>query len=245
MKLIINADDFGLVDGATYGILDAIQNGVVTSTTMMVNTPGTRTAVKIVREDPALAVGLHLNVSLGTPLTQCPSLTQNGHFLKPAALGTDDRYSEEEVYQEICAQYAEFLDLTGRKPTHLDSHLYAHQKFPKVRNAVKRLAEETDLPVRDLAAGQYPRVHFEGSFKVGPGETREQLKEKCLRLLRELERYPVAELMAHPAFDDPWLRENSSYNCQRILEHEVLTDPDIQTYIAGAPVVPASFRDLE
>lgn len=245
MKLIVNADDFGLTDGVTRGILDAIRNGIVTSTTMMVNAPGTLTAAKIVREDPSLAVGLHINISLGTPMTACPSLTQNGHFLKPAALGTDERYLEEEVYREIHAQYAEFLKLTGRKPTHLDSHLYTHQKFPKVRTAVKRLAEETELPVRDLAAGRYPRIRFEGNFKVSPGQTKEQLREKCLRLLRELEGYPVAELMVHPAFDDPWLRANSSYNIQRILEHEVLTDPDIQKYIARAPVTPASFRDLE
>ena len=37
MKLIINADDFGLTNGVTYGIYDAIKNGVVTSTTMLVN----------------------------------------------------------------------------------------------------------------------------------------------------------------------------------------------------------------
>ena len=41
MKLIVNADDFGLTDGVTKGILGAMNHGIVTSTTMMVNTPGT------------------------------------------------------------------------------------------------------------------------------------------------------------------------------------------------------------
>ena len=40
MKLIVNADDFGLTDGVTLGILHAMEHGIVTSTTMMVNTPG-------------------------------------------------------------------------------------------------------------------------------------------------------------------------------------------------------------
>ena len=45
MKLIVNADDFGLTDGVTRGILDAIRNGIVTSTTRMVNAPGALKAV--------------------------------------------------------------------------------------------------------------------------------------------------------------------------------------------------------
>ena len=89
MKLIVNADDFGLTDGVTYGILDAMNNGIVTSTTMMVNTPGTAKAATIARENPELAVGLHINISLGCPLTDGFSLTENGTFLKPSVIGGD------------------------------------------------------------------------------------------------------------------------------------------------------------
>ena len=38
-KLIINADDFGLCDGVTFGILKAHQDGILTSTTCMMNMP--------------------------------------------------------------------------------------------------------------------------------------------------------------------------------------------------------------
>lgn len=245
MKLIINADDFGLTDGVTYGILDAVNHGVVTSTTMMVNTPGTQTAAQIAGRDPSLAVGLHINISLGVPLTNCPSLTKNGAFLKPSVLGSDDMFLMSELREELKAQYRRFLELVGRKPTHIDSHLYAHQKFPKVRAAVLELAEEAAIPVRDLQTRRYRHVYFEGSFKVKPGETQPQMKEKCLRLLRELESHPVAELMVHPAFSDPWLINNSSYNIQRTVEHAVLTDPDIQKYISKGAITLASFRDLE
>ena len=43
-KLIINADDFGLTNSVTYGIYDCIINGVVTSTTQMMNTSATELA---------------------------------------------------------------------------------------------------------------------------------------------------------------------------------------------------------
>lgn len=65
MKLIVNADDFGLTSGVTYGIYDAMCRGVVTSTTMMVNTSATLLAAQLAKREPALAVGLHVNISLG------------------------------------------------------------------------------------------------------------------------------------------------------------------------------------
>lgn len=245
MKLIVNADDFGLTDGVTFGILSAVERGIVTSTTMMVNMPGTQTAAEIARKIPTLAIGLHINISLGSPLTRCKSLTENGNFLKPSVIGTDDRYREKELYPEMRAQYNRFLELTGRRPTHLDSHLYVHQKFPKVRRAIRMLAEEEKLPVRDMETQQFPRVYFEGNFKVKPGETTADLMQKYVDLLAGLAAHPMAELMAHPAFLDEWLLHNSSYNLQRIAEHAVLTDPEMRRILTQKAIRLATYRDLE
>ena len=245
MKLIVNADDFGLTDGVTFGILSAIERGIVTSTTMMVNMPGAQTAAEIARKAPALAVGLHINISLGSPLTRCESLTENGKFQKPSVIGTDERYKEEDLYPEMRAQYNRFLELTGRRPTHLDSHLYVHQKFPKVRRAIRMLAEEEKLPVRDMETRQFPRVYFEGNFKVKPGETTADLKQKYVGLLADLAARPIAELMVHPAFLDEWLLHNSSYNSQRIAEHTVLTDPETRRILTQKAIRLATYRDLE
>ena len=49
-KIIVNADDFGLTDDVTSGILAAHRNGQVSSTTLMVNTPGTEGAVEAAAE---------------------------------------------------------------------------------------------------------------------------------------------------------------------------------------------------
>ena len=245
MKLIVNADDFGLTDGVTFGILSAIERGIVTSTTMMVNMPGSQTAAEIARKAPALAIGLHINISLGTPLSRCESLTKNGEFQKPSVIGTDERYKEEDLYPEMRAQYSRFLELTGRRPTHLDSHLYVHQKFPKVRRAIRMLAEEEKLPVRDMETRQFPRVYFEGNFKVKPGEMTADLKQKYVGLLADLAARPIAELMVHPAFLDDWLLHNSSYNLQRITDHAVLTDPETRRILPKKSIRLAPYRDLE
>lgn len=245
MKLIINADDFGLTPAVTQGIYDAMTRGVVTSTTMMVNAWAAEYAGALVRETPELAVGLHINVSLGEPLTDCPSLVREGRFIKPAALGGDDAYEEDELAREIAAQYERFVAMTGREPTHLDSHLYAHQKFPKVRRAVLALAEERGLPVRDADTSRWKAPFFEGNFKVLPGEGTPELMEKFRRLVEALGEESCAELMVHPAWADELLLCNSSYALQRLCEHSVLTSADAADCLRRLAVTPASFRECE
>lgn len=76
--LIVNADDFGLSKGQNYGIVEACRNGVVTSTTALVNGAAIDHAVQLSRDIPALAVGMHFVLTLGRPLTAMPGLTRDG-----------------------------------------------------------------------------------------------------------------------------------------------------------------------
>lgn len=241
MKLVINADDFGLTPGVTYGILDAMRRGVVTSTTMMVNTAAAGLAAELARNDPSLRVGLHINIALGRPLSDCPSLLRDGCFVKPAALGSDAGYDPKDLNREVEAQYQRFLELMGRQPTHIDSHLYAHQKLRKVGEAVRTLADRYRLPVRDCETdwGQAPK--FIGSFKVLSGEGKPELRARLTALLPELE--GEAELMVHPAFVDGLLLESSSYQIQRVWEHSVLTDPELPQLFENHKVQLVGFRD--
>lgn len=57
-KLIINADDFGYGKGVNMGIIEAYQNGVLTSTTLMAGMPGFDQAVKLAKDNPGLGVGV-------------------------------------------------------------------------------------------------------------------------------------------------------------------------------------------
>ena len=57
--LIVNADDFGLSKGQNYGIIEACRNGVVTSTTALVNGAAIDHAAQLSRSTPELAVGMN------------------------------------------------------------------------------------------------------------------------------------------------------------------------------------------
>jgi len=80
--LIVTADDLGLSHEVNQGILDAHTDGIVTSTSLLVNAPETEAAVALAREYPELEVGLHLGIVEGHCLLgrEC-SLTDNRRYL--------------------------------------------------------------------------------------------------------------------------------------------------------------------
>ncbi len=128
-RLIVNADDFGLASSVSQGIIEAHQAGHVTSTTLMVNTPGTDEAVGLAEANQRLGVGLHFNLTEGQPLTDATSLVDaRGNFLlrrsllRRSALG---RIDPADVVGELEAQLDRFSEF-GIELTHLDSHEHVH-----------------------------------------------------------------------------------------------------------------------
>src|SRR5438874_8369963 len=83
-RLIVNADDFGLTPGVSAGILAAHRHGIVTSTTMLVNRDVPKDTVARAL-DAGLGLGLHVNLTLGRPLTRGASLADEaGAFVRDA-----------------------------------------------------------------------------------------------------------------------------------------------------------------
>src|SRR3989442_14684955 len=67
-ELIVNADDFGLTEQVSKGILDVQREGIVTSTTLMATGGAFDAAVTLARRSPRLSGGGHLNLTQGTPV---------------------------------------------------------------------------------------------------------------------------------------------------------------------------------
>ena len=243
MKLIINADDFGITSGVTYGIYDAIKNGVVTSTTMMVNTQASSLAAKLIKENLEMAVGLHFNISIGYPLTSGKTLLINDKLIRPKDLPENYFYDEDELYLELEAQYNRFINLVGRKPTHIDSHLYIHQNIPIVKKVVTRFSEIHDLPVRDIITN-YQDVYFEGNFKVKQGDNLKSMTHKFIDILDSCDDRDIVELMVHPGYIDYTIEHNSSYNYQRNLECNTLLSKEVKDYIDSKNISLISYRNV-
>ena len=91
MKLIMNGDDFGITRGVNAAMIDCFSKGYLSSTSMMVNMPAAKEASELMKAYPKLSVGIHLNLTVGKPLTDCPSLvkadgTFNKNMLKDSSM---------------------------------------------------------------------------------------------------------------------------------------------------------------
>ncbi|MEP6754899.1 MAG: hopanoid biosynthesis-associated protein HpnK [Chthonomonadales bacterium] len=131
--IIINADDFGSTDRVNAAIIRAHREGILTSTSLMVNEPAAAAAVQLAKETPGLAVGLHLALSNGfaasSPSNAPHLVLRNGRYRDdPARAGFAyffKRTCRQEVRSEILSQFARFA-ATGLPWSHVDGHQHLH-----------------------------------------------------------------------------------------------------------------------
>src|SRR5258706_9445698 len=137
--LILNADDFGYGCGVSLAVARLHDQGVVASAGLMVNTPGTVEAVAVASTRPRLSLGLHVNFT-----NEAQRLVE---FDDPAV-----------CRRELRRQFDHFVELTGRPPSHLDSHPRVHPR-PARPASFLELAPEDGPPLRDR-----PPLPLQGGF---------------------------------------------------------------------------------
>ncbi len=132
-RLIVNADDFGKSESVNEAVIRAHREGVLTTTSLMVNEPGCVSAVRLARENPRLGVGLHLTLLCGRaalPHSEIPGLVnEQGRFTENPA-GAGFRYFFQpglarHLRAEIHAQFTRF-NQTGLPLDHVNGHLHLH-----------------------------------------------------------------------------------------------------------------------
>ena len=127
-RLIINADDYGRTPSVSRGIRYAHLNGIVTSTTCMMNMPSVVEDIEIaLQETPDLGLGVHLILTAGKPLlppSKTSALTSpEGLFWnKTEFIDHLPGIDPVAIKNEWRAQIEAFARAAGKKPTHLDSH---------------------------------------------------------------------------------------------------------------------------
>jgi chitin disaccharide deacetylase len=225
-RLVVNADDFGLSDGVNLGILRAHAEGIVTATSLMVHGAAAAQAAAAAGENPALDVGLHVDLA--------EWVCENGEW-RPLyeIVDTGDATA---VAAELEHQLERFQKLTGRLPTHLDSHQHVHREEP-TRSIVCRRAKELRLPVR-----HHGRVRYCGEF-YGQGRVGAPLPEAIEppQLVRLIEQLPAGatEICCHPAAS---VTPGLAYGPERLRELESLCDPSVRAAVDRAGVRLCTFR---
>lgn len=151
MKVIINSDDFGFSEGINKGIIEAFNEGLISTTTIMINMPCAISAIKLfnenkVKDERVLGLGIHFNITKGKSLLGLKSLVDSeGNFIKPSDF-VSYNYVKEDVYKELKAQIEKLLSY-GVKIDHADCHHAIHAS-QVVREVTTSLCKEYDLPLR-------------------------------------------------------------------------------------------------
>ncbi len=250
-RLIVNADDFGRSPGINAGIVECHLEGIVTSTTLMVNLPWTGDAVHRLTGCPRLGVGLHLNYCYGYPVA--PRHAVSSLVDSQGAFMTDTEWlarhaDAADIVTETNAQLARFRDLLGRAPTHMDSHKYLHSAL-RFRHAVIGVALGAGVALRAVTdddrhaiveAGVKTSDRFEGRFHGLDGDG---VSQGILSQALSDAPIGVTELMCHPGYVDEHLND-SSYAADRRREMAALRDQRTFALLGGLDIRLTTFEDI-
>ena len=212
--LIVNADDFGHSSPVNRGVMHAHEHGIVTSASLMVRWPAAVEAAEYAKSRPGLVLGLHLD--FGEWVYKDEKWEPVYHVVQ-----LDDATA---LRDEVSRQLAAFRTLTGRDPSHIDSHQHAHLREP-ARFVVLEAALEVRAPVRDCN----PEIHYCGRFY---GQTAEGspypegiTSDALIEIMSQLPP-GVTELACHPGKGEV---PNMTYVGERAKELKTLCDAKIRS----------------
>ena len=265
-KLIINADDFGLTSGVNRGVITCHAAGIVTSTTLMVQGAAAPEAADLAAANPGLGVGLHLNLTAGSPVLpvdRVPSLVNSdGLFpgrLQAALWLTTGHARGVHLEKEITAQLERCRAL-GIEPTHVDSHHHIHA-HPRLRTLLVRVCRKLGISRRrayrrtaaagagglllaslELLPSHEPALKTpNGLFGVDTVGARDLVQD--LELVLERGR-GVLELMCHPGYSDETLKQVSSYSSGREDEMRSLLSAGLPRLLERHGIGLITYREL-
>ena len=228
--LIVNADDFGLSEGINSGILECYNKGIVTSTSLMVRWPSARQAAIAAKNNPDLSVGLHFDAG---------EWFFTGSDWKPIYEVVDLRDIRLTI-DELHRQLAQFYDLIGRNPTHIDSHQHVHRSEPLLA-AFRRVGTDLKIPVRHAVMGVRYIGSFYGQTENGESAPRFIDVDAMVQYIADL-KPGVSEMCCHPGYPQ-FL--TTMYREERVLEIETLCHPKVNAEIARQQIRLCSFADID
>jgi predicted glycoside hydrolase/deacetylase ChbG (UPF0249 family) len=264
--LIINIDDVAGSHAANAAAIDALENGLATSATIMVPCPWFPEIADYARKHPAADFGLHLvqtsewkNYKWGPVASkhEVPGLVDPQGYFWPDIMNVYNHATPEQAYVESRAQIKKALD-AGIDVTHLDSHMGTLQYNDNYFQVYRRLAREFDLPLRmasqDLLAAQgggHQRKQLDEDGTICPDyliyggrQKGEPVEQYWKRMLGNLEP-GVTELYIHASIEGDEIKAFTNSWAERVAEHRLFTsDPEVRRILESQGVKRIGFRPL-
>lgn len=256
MKLLIQADDYGITEAGACGIIHGIRHGIIRNTGFFTNMPWAEECAEMIRPYlDQIAFGIDLNASTGPsilPHQELPVLThENGQFLtsrENRSLDTEendyDHLNYQEVYAEFDAQIQKFIHLIGKMPDYIHNHAYGTKTTEQVtRDLVKKYHIPYSGFVINNSKVTAPMMGWY-SFK-GP---QEQLGEDLVSFIVQDKGHMLNSefgyLVTHAGYADAELFRLSSFSLCRVKDLEALCSEEVKQWIKKNSIELITYKDL-
>jgi chitin disaccharide deacetylase len=257
IRLIVKGDDMAAGHGINVATIDAYKRGVLTTTNVIVPGPWFPEAVRLLKENPGLDVGVHLALTSEwenvkwRPLTHATSIVDvDGYFFPivqprpgfPAGRSIkESSWKIDEIERELRAQ----LDMAKRhipQATYTWNHMGFTSVAPEVLAVVARLSKEYGLVVpSDLGVQMLGRIY----------ESKDSGAMKADKLAAKLETIGPGlwEHIDHAATDDPEMRAFGHLGYEWVAADrsavlEAWTSPKVREVITRRGIKLTNYREL-
>jgi predicted glycoside hydrolase/deacetylase ChbG (UPF0249 family) len=270
--VIIHADDAGMSHSVNRATIAALEEGIVSSASIMVPCPWFKEFAEYARAHPEKDFGIHLTLNSEWdnyrwgPVTgrdKVPSLVDKEGYLWDNVAEVAANAKADEVQTELRAQIQRALDF-GVPLTHLDTHMGAVVSRPDLVEVYVKLGLEFNLPVFFLK-------------NLGREVPDEGVRTRALKLVETLEEHglPVLDhmtqlynngsfeekksqyveaiagskpgvhyLIVHCGYDDQELRAITGSSKLRDTDRRVFTDPDFITAVKQTGVTVVTWKQV-
>lgn len=262
-RLVYRADDIGYTKAFNDGAFKAIEEGIVTSADIMLDTPGTIDALERIKNYPWISIGWHRHL-WGSPVAgaeNVPSMVnEEGRFKWRKDRSLMDTVTYEDAYKEFKAEIELCLSILGRVP---DSAHYEGNR-------------PIDLAMRDVCKEYNITCNFWGEQSPGQSVFKPADPEyvhlnyrrwnptdsadKHIRFdLADFKNYdPAGRIMSvrwedeseiwriggYPGYLDEYILKESTCNIHRVKDIEAVCSEEVKQWIIDNEVELINQRDV-
>ncbi|MFI9362088.1 polysaccharide deacetylase family protein [Kitasatospora sp. NPDC053057] len=268
--LLLNCDDLGLDESVNLAVIEAVQQGIAASCSLMTPCRAAPHALRLLRRHPEIPFGVHLTLVCEAPhlrwgpLTardQVPSLLDpTGELYAPTPAGRAAlaaRARLDHVEREFRAQ-VDAVAASGLSPTHLDFHCLADGGREDILDLTLALGAEYGLAVRVWLPPALARLRERGLPVVDHGfldSFAVPVEDKPAHYARLLAALPpgLTEWAVHPGLatgPHPGLSGNGSSQADdgwrvRRTDYEFLVSPEARRLLADHDITVLGYRPLQ
>ena len=273
--VMFHVDDAGMSHNSNIGVIKAIEDGLATSTSIMMPCPWVPEIAAYVKDHPQVDAGLHLthtsewkNYRWG-PVADgaaVPGLVDTDGYLWHDVAGVVSHATADEVEAEIRAQINKALSM-GIEPTHLDSHM-GTCFAPQYIDRYVKVGIEKKIPIL-IFGGHMQHIGAQAAaFKPLVLAIAQQVWNAGLPVIDDLVTQPtksknydqrkaeliellremkpgITEIIVHCTVQTEVFSHISGSGPTREAELRLLTDPDVKAFIEKEGIVLTTWRELK